>query len=168
MAMPQVDWESIKSFVQIPLSWFKEVSRRSNLFSKHPLIIVERNNPDGIALNIDPAQLPKGGGGGGGGGGGSGGGFAYDEETMVIGPGAVAIGRQYIPVNQNGYATDGEGDWRVEVHLDEGFAAVMRGDGFEAPTKTLSFIPLYQLSGGKVVVDYRGAATVQAWEDYED
>lgn len=149
MAMPQVDWESIKSFVQIPLSWFKEVSRRSNIFSKHPIIIVERNNPDGIALNINPNQLPE-----------ALLPFAYNEETHKVSGGAICLSRQYFKVEEMSKMIQ-DGDVRLKIQyqypLTDIKVSIELGDGFEAPTDSVAYVPLFKLDKGKIVEDYRGA-----------
>lgn len=161
MAMPQVDWESIKSFVQIPLSWFKEVSRRSNLFSKHPLIVIDRNNPDGVGIGIDASQLPKGGGGGGGN-------FSFDAETNTISDGYFAISRNYIYVDAFVVPAGQTGTLFLKVtHKDGEYpSATFEFDGGVWPNNTseTTYIPMYYFKDGEMNGDYRGAPVVPLWE----
>lgn len=171
MAMPQVDWESIKSFVQIPLSWFKEVSRRSNLFSKHPLIVIDRNNPDGVGIGIDATQLPKGGGGGGG----NFGAFQYDAETRVVGEGVIALARTFlfvygtitIPNDFTGFVivhaihSTASSSARVELQLK---AQNVYVSSFGNSNDEYTDIPLYSFDGGELYHDFRCSCMIPLWE----
>lgn len=127
-------------------------------------------------ITLDGAKKKPAGGADGGGGGGSCGGFAYDPETGSISSGCVIVGRT--PILVQGVSGVSTGKWRVKVTIGQSSttAEIEQGDGFTAPTESVSYIPLYDISetttsdssGNAVtdtsVTDYRGAITVQCWE----
>lgn len=108
-------------------------------------------------------ELPQGGGDGGG----SGGGisiFAYNPTTHVIARGVVCFRRKYFVVPA--FTVASSGAYRIKVGMaGTPNPVIERGDGFADPTYTYAYIPLYEFDADlKVTEDWRGAATVQAWE----
>ena len=49
----RLNWESITHLFQIPLSWFRDVDRRSHIIGDGRYIDVDRRNQDGTTLALD-------------------------------------------------------------------------------------------------------------------
>jgi hypothetical protein len=93
--------------------------------------------------------------------------FRYDPTTREIAEGAVCIGRKYYKVAGLNVGTY-TGGIRVKVNLEEKTATLELGDGFANPGYKISYIPVYSMSGGQISADYRGAGTVQCYEDLSE
>ena len=86
---------------------------------------------------------------------------SFSYRNGRIQDGCVMIGRT--PVRVSGMdATDGE--YRITVDIGSKTATLGTGSGFSAPQGTISYIPVFVLSDGKITADYRGSFVVQAWE----
>ena len=76
--------------------------------------------------------------------------------------GCVMVGRTPILVTGMDASS---GDYRVRVTLGTSPTAVLeQGNGFTAPSGTTSYIPVYSLSNGEIVGDYRGSFVVPSYE----
>jgi hypothetical protein len=93
--------------------------------------------------------------------------FRYDPTTREIAEGAVCIGRKYYKVAGLNVGTY-TGGIRVKVNLEEKTATLELGDGFANPGYKISYIPVYSMSGGQISADYRGAGTVQCYEELSE
>lgn len=54
-----LNWDSISYWFQIPLHWFREADRRLNIFGDGKIVRVDRKNPNGTLITIDPDALKK-------------------------------------------------------------------------------------------------------------
>lgn len=104
----------------------------------------------------------------GGGGGDLCGNFAYNPENHEIASGYTIIART--PTYVSGVTVGGAGLVYLEVTMSSSSytATITTGaDSLPSPTKTKTYIPLYQIDSNlAVTADYRGAPQVQAYEDY--
>ena len=76
--------------------------------------------------------------------------------------GCVMVGRTPILVTGMDASS---GDYRIRVTLGTSPTAVLeQGNGFTAPSGTTSYIPVYSLSNGEIVGDYRGSFVVPSYE----
>ena len=55
----KLNWEKISYIFQIPLQWFRDADRRLNIFGDGQIVRVNRNNPDGTYITIDPDAVRK-------------------------------------------------------------------------------------------------------------
>ena len=53
----RIDWNSITHFFQLPLSWFRDVDRRSHILGDGKVVQVDRNSQDGTIIKVDPKGL---------------------------------------------------------------------------------------------------------------
>ncbi len=94
--------------------------------------------------------------------------FPWDASTKSIGAGAVMVGRGMVEVA--GIGPDlGDGRYYVKVTLGASASAEVTLGTAAADESTddagnVSYVPLYVISGGRVAVDYRGIATVPAYD----
>lgn len=93
--------------------------------------------------------------------------FMWTEKTRTIGPGGVMIGRQW--VNASGTGSDkSDALYQVKCTINANGSyscQVVSGVSLgQAPTTTDCWIPIYQISGGKIAADYRGAFVVPAFD----
>lgn len=99
--------------------------------------------------------------------GGSGGMFAWDEETRTIGAGGCMVGRQWYSAQNTG-SNKADGLYSVVVTLNSSgsvFVGVVSNATLgQAPTATQCWIPIYQITDGKIAIDYRGAFVVPVYE----
>lgn len=119
--------------------------------------------------------------GGGGGGGGSGeevtpdqlsaipcwGMFAWTEKTRTMGPGGCMVGRQWVNASGTGSnKADALYQVKCTINANGSYSCqVVSGVSLgQAPTTTDCWIPIYQISGGKIAADYRGAFVVPAFD----
>lgn len=100
--------------------------------------------------------------------GGSGGGmFKWDEETQTIGPGGCMFGRQWVTATGTGSGkADGFYSLRCSIANSGSTACAVVSDATlgQAPTTQYSWIPIYQITDGKIATDYRGAFVVPCYE----
>ena len=100
--------------------------------------------------------------------GGSGGIFPWTAETRTIGSGGCMVGRQWYTctTGTGSGKVDGLYQLRVTISMSGGVSLSVVSDALlgAAPTSTQCWIPIYQISGGKIAVDYRGAFVVPAYE----
>lgn len=101
------------------------------------------------------------------GGGGSSGMFAWDETTRTIGAGGCMVGRQWYSAQNTG-SNKSDGLYSVVVTLNSSgsvFVGVVSNATLgQAPTATQCWIPIYQITDGKIAIDYRGAFVVPVYE----
>ncbi len=100
--------------------------------------------------------------------GGSGGIFSWTSDTRTIGSGGCMVGRQwYTCTNGTGSGkADGLYQLRVTISTSGGVSLAVVSDALLGadPTSTQCWIPIYQITNGKIAVDYRGAFVVPAYE----
>ena len=119
------------------------------------------------------------GGGGGGGGGGEvtpdqlsaipcWGMFAWTESTRTIGPGGCMVGRKWYTCTSGIGSGKSDNLYQLRVTIAQGggvsLAVVSDASLGQAPTTTQCWIPIYQITNGKIAADYRGAFVVPAYE----
>jgi len=113
------------------------------------------DNP-GVWENAEPSETSGGSAGGGGM-------FAWDNGTM--GPGGAMVGRTWVTATGTG---SGKGDalysLAVTIGASPSAAVVTTATLGQAPSGNTSYIPIYEISGGEIVADYRGAFVVPCWE----
>lgn len=99
--------------------------------------------------------------------GGSSGMFAWDEKTRTIGAGGCMVGRQWYTASNTGSGKS-DGLYSVVVTLNSSgsvFCGVVSNATLgQAPTDTQCWIPIYQITDGKIATDYRGAFVVPAYD----
>lgn len=97
----------------------------------------------------------------------NGGMFAWDSSSATIGPGGVMIGRQWVNAGGTGSGKD-DGLYQVVCTVDSSGSyscQVVSGVSLgQAPTSTQCWIPIYEISEGKIATDYRGAFVVPAFD----
>lgn len=54
-----LDWNRITHLFQIPLRWFREIDRRATIIGDGQYITIDRNNPNGTIVSLDPSALPS-------------------------------------------------------------------------------------------------------------
>lgn len=98
-------------------------------------------------------------------GGGGGGMFKWDEETRAIGAGGCMVGRQWINATGTGSGkADALYSLKVTFQQNGTTAEVVNNATLgQAPTETETFIPIYEITNGKIATDYRGAFVVPAY-----
>lgn len=98
--------------------------------------------------------------------GGSGGIFAWTADTRTIGAGGVMVGRQWYTASGTGSGkVDGLYQCRIELTASGASVSVVTGVALgAAPSGDVSYIPIYQITNGKISADYRGAFVVPAYE----
>lgn len=93
--------------------------------------------------------------------------FAWTEKTRNMGVGGCMVGRQWYTASGTG-AGKGDGLYQVCVTINSSgnvnVAVVSNASLGQAPTTTQCWIPIYQISGGKIAADYRGAFVVPAFD----
>ncbi len=91
--------------------------------------------------------------------------FAWDSVNRQIKPGGFFIRRRFVYVAGSG---PDMADGLYQLKIDMGSAAsgsIVSGVSLgEYPTTSTMYVPLYQIEGGKITYDYRGAVTVPVWE----
>ena len=131
-----------------------------------------------MTVNLKTGKITTGGGGASGeggdipipeGGGGSGGGgmFAWDEDTKTIGPGGCMVGRKWYTCTTGTGSNKSDGLYQLKVVIGVNSATleVVSGKALgESPNANICYIPIYQITNGKIAADYRGAFVVPCWE----
>lgn len=51
-----VDWNAIKSWVQIPKTWFQEIERRTTFIAGNNKIKIEKDNKDGVVFTVEAGE----------------------------------------------------------------------------------------------------------------
>lgn len=91
--------------------------------------------------------------------------FAWDSVNRQIKPGGFFIRRRFVFVAGSG---PDMADGLYQLKIDMGSAAsgsIVSGVSLgEYPSTSTMYVPLYQIEGGKITNDYRGAVTVPVWE----
>lgn len=118
---------------------------------------------ENIWENEEPSEVS----GGGTSSGGSCGMFAWDEESATMGPGGCMFGRQWVNATGTGSGkADGLYQLRCSI-ANTGTttcAVVSNASLGQAPTTQYCWIPIYQITDGKIAADYRGAFVVPCYE----
>ena len=145
----------------------------------HDLRIAKINANGGVEQYVTGCvcvhYLDYGGGGGGGSPGdnddvsvgGSGGIFAWTAATRTIGTGGCMVGRKWFTCTTGTGSGKADGLYQLKVTLSASGATLEVVSGVSlgtSPSGNISYIPIYQISNGKITADYRGAFVVPAYE----
>lgn len=97
--------------------------------------------------------------------GGSMGGGMFQWNSGTMGVGGVMVGRTWVTATGTG---GGKGDalysLAVTIGASPSAAVVTTASLGQVPSGNTSYIPIYEISGGQIVADYRGAFVVPCWE----
>lgn len=93
--------------------------------------------------------------------------FAWTESTRTMGPGGCMVGRQWVNASGTGAGkADALYQVRCTINANGSYSCQVVNDASlgQAPTTTQCWIPIYEISGGKIAADYRGAFVVPAFD----
>lgn len=93
--------------------------------------------------------------------------FAWNANTRTIGPGGVMVGRDFIMATGTGTSDMQDGAYYCKITLGANTVEIYRSQSFSpflSHDGNVSYIPIYDISNGKVSADYRGAFVVPAYE----
>ena len=93
--------------------------------------------------------------------------FSWTQSTRTIGPGGAMFGRQWVTATGTGdNKPDGLYQLRCSIANTGVTTCAVVSDATlgQAPTTQYCWIPIYQITNGKIAADYRGAFVVPCYE----